>query len=570
MAKSSLDRIQELRSLRERPLYELRQRAQEQGDEDYARLQNAYDRYYVSRQSNYDSHEQRRQEDEKERRERERLEQQQAFLAKRDETLHMYDQQNVNQRAGISAEAAEQQFGYQTQRDKQQTRAQMDRDTLQHGFQTSRDRAQFGFQTQRDETQQGYTQQNMTQRETFSVASKWQEQIQQARNAGMDFSEKQQQEMTLMEETFRKNVLNDPFLDEGLKQRAMLEHQRKLAGIVPNQKVKTGQQQLQESLQFDERVPGVPFLMGRDSQGNLTFQPLGGGGGGPKQVDPAKQAEEQRKNMLKREETLIKLDKEIRSEIDPDTATLKYKTQDEIDEEKLRRLAPYERFYTESGLPPHELYQLKAKRDELKAIEKQQRDGKTINMGDSLRLRSGDPAAQTAYEMGDSLRLRSGDPAARTAYEADPPQQMPGQTSSGPWPVASEMDATDPPQPMPGQTSPGQWPVASEMDAMEGRPMPPVAAPQNPVPVVSKTIDDQLKQSVTGGDIETATALKAVKDLTAKYKGNPPYGSEDRAILEDAMRFLAAKGYKFGSKKKQPKEADKFLDAIRTQGTWQQ
>ena len=108
------------------------------------------------------------------------------------------------------------------------------------------------------------------------------------------------------------------------------------------------------------------------------------------------------------------------------------------------------------------------------------------------------------------------------------------------------------------------------MDAMEGRPMPPVAAPQNPVPVVSKTIDDQLKQSVTGGDIETATALKAVKDLTAKYKGNPPYGSEDRAILEDAMRFLAAKGYKFGSKKKQPKEADKFLDAIRTQGTWQQ
>ena len=398
MSKSSLDRILELRALREQPREILRQRARGQARDDYARLQIAQDRYSSARRQNYDSNYNRQLDDEKERREREKIEQQQAFLAKRDETLHMYDQQNVSQRAGISAEAAEQQFGFQSQRDKQQTQSQMDRDTLQHGFQTSRDRAQFGFQTQRDETQQGYTQQNMTQRETFSVASKWQEQIQQARNAGMDFSEKQQQEMTLMEETFRKNVLNNPTLDEGLKQRAMLEHQRKLAGIVPNQKVKTGQQQLQESLQFDERVPGVPFLMGRDSQGNLTFQPLGGGGGGPKQVDPAKQAEEQRKNMLKREETLIKLDKEIRSEIDPDTDTLKYKTQDEIDEEKLKRLAPYERFYTESGLPPHELYQLKAKRDELKAIEKQQKDAKTINMADSLRLRSGDPAAQTAYE----------------------------------------------------------------------------------------------------------------------------------------------------------------------------
>ena len=384
----------------------------------YQRYQRAIDRRIAGQQAFLKEREQKNLVNQKGGVESALMAQEAAAQERRDAQLHGYGQQDANRRAGINADASAQQFGYATSRDKQHQADLLKRDAVQQDYQKQRDNKQNDYTIQRDERQQGYTQQNMYQRETADISAKWQDQIQQSRNNGMDFSEKQQQEMNVLDEAFRKNVLNNPNLDEGLKQRAMLEHQRKLSSIVPNEKVQKPEDGLNQSVIFHEPTKSW-FRVGRDSHGFPTYEPLGGGsgGGGPKPVDPEKQAAEQRNNMLKREETLIKLDKEIRSEIDPETDTPKFKTQDEIDEEKLKRLAPYERFYTESGLPPHELYQLKAKRDDLKAIEKQQRDAKTLNMADSLRLRSGDsefnPAAQAAYE---------GDPA--------PAQQSPVPVSS--------------------------------------------------------------------------------------------------------------------------------------------
>lgn len=497
---SNLDRISELRALRERPFDALRQRAKDQEQEDYERLQRAIARREAAQQSFFKERAQENLLRQKGDIELTLAEQQQSAQMQRDKSLHLYGMQDMSHRANLEADASAQNYGYTMQRDKQEQNAHLQRDTMQHGYTMQRDKQQFGYQTQRDATQQGYTQQNAIQRETFNVSAKWQDQIQQARNAGMEFSEKQQNEMKQMDETFRKNVLNGP-MDEGLKQQAMLEHQRKLSAIIPNEKIQDPKQGLDQSVIFHEPTKSW-FMQGRDSHGYPTWQPLGGGGG--KQEDPEKKAKEQQSMMLKREETLIKLDKEIRAEVDPETDAPKFKTQDDIDKEKLRRLAPYERYYTDPaiGLPPHEMYQIQAHKEKMKQIEQQQMKDNAGGMADSLAVRSGDPVAQSAYE-------------------ADPPQAMPGQ-------------------------------------------MPPAAAP--PVPVSSKTIDDQLKQSVTGGDVETATALKAVKDLTAKHKGVPPYGTEDRAILEDAMRFLGAKGYKFGSTKKQPKKVD-FQDAL---GGWQQ
>lgn len=491
---SNLDRIAELRAFRSGPIDRLRQQAKEQAQEDYERLQRAIARREAAQQSFFKERQQENLLRQKGDIELTLAEQQQAAQMRRDKAQAGYEMAHTSQRANIAADASAQNYDFTMKRDRQQQFSQRERDSLQHGYTMQRDRqqnqqqmlrdeTQFGYQTQRDATQQGYTQQNAIQRETFNVSAKWQDQIQQARNAGMEFSEKQRNEMKQMDETFRKNVLNGP-MDEGLKQQAMLEHQRKLSAIIPNEKVQNPQEGLNQSLIFHEPTKSW-FMQGRDSHGYPTWQPLGSGGSG-KQEDPEKKAAEQRSMMLKREETLNKLEKEIRAEVDPETDDLKFKDQDAIDKEKLRRLAPYERFYTDSGLPPHEMYQIQAQREKLKQIEQQARNEKAAGMADSLRLRSGDTAQQ--------------------AYEADPPPPMPGQ-------------------------------------------MPPAAAPPDPVPVSATNIDDQVKKSVDGGDREAAIALQVVKSLTSKYAGKIPDNPEDRAALVEAMRILRTKGVSIKTRK---------------------
>lgn len=257
------------------------------------------------------------------------------------------------------------QFGFDTQREQQQNEYQSQRDQRLQGFDVQNDERQFGQQQQRDERLQGYDVQNATQRETFDVTAKWQDQVNQARNNGMDFSETQRKQMNDMDSAFRTNVLNGPF-DEGQKQEAMLQYQRKLSAIIPNDRVRNPQDQLQQSLLFDERVPGVPFMMGYDSQGRPTFEPLGSSGGGAKQEDPEKTAAELRKLNLERDHSLAKMRKEVASETDPETEARLFKTPDEIDEETLKRFSADENFYQESGLPRHGMYEMSAQRQQQK------------------------------------------------------------------------------------------------------------------------------------------------------------------------------------------------------------
>jgi hypothetical protein len=436
--------------------------------------------------------------------------QQQAAQARRDEIQQMYGQQNAAYRAGLDSAAMEQQFGYSTQRDEQQSKAQQERDALQFGYSTQRDqqqsrdqmlrdKTQFGYSTQRDAQQQQYTQQNMYQRETADVSARWQEQIQKARNNGLDFSEKQQAEMKQLDETFRKNVLNGPF-DEGLKQQAMLEHQKKLAAIVPNQKIQNPIDGLKQNVIQDDRT-GVWFSVGRDSNGYPTYEPLGGGsGGGGKAPDPEKLAEQKRKMTLEREHNLQKLDEKLRNEIDPETDTRKFKTQEEIDKEKMRIFAADELFYTDSGLPPHEMYQLHARREEAKQQAEQKKQ-----------------------------QERAG----RSQYDLPPDrgQQMP------------------PRQPMPTPAQSQQPP-----------------APVKQGPVSATNLDSKLATAQYEGDQDTATALEAVKLITAKYNGAPPVGTQEFNDLIEAYRILRSKGVSIETPKKK-RESNAFEDA---QGGWMQ
>ena len=296
--------------------------------------------------------------------------QQEGGIARRDQRQQGYAAQNMAQRANNDAASADLQQGHAMQRSQQQALAQLQRDKLQYGFTNQRDQTQQRNVMERDAQQQQYTQQNMYQRETADVSARWQEQIQQARNSGMDFSEKQKAEIKQMDEAFRKNVLNGP-MDEGLKQQAMLEHQRKLSAIVPNEKMQDPIEDLQRNVIQDERT-GMWFRVGRDSRGYPTYDPIGSSGGGQKEPDPQKIAEQQRKMTLEREHNLQKLDEKLRNEIDPETDTRKFKNQDEIDKEKMRLFAADELFYVDSGLPPHEMYQIQAQRERAKQQADQQ------------------------------------------------------------------------------------------------------------------------------------------------------------------------------------------------------
>ena len=283
------------------------------------------------------------------------------------------------------------QFGYDTQREQQQQGYQAQRDERLQGYDVQNDDRQFGqqwlrderlneFDTQRDYRQQGYTQQNATQRETFNVASKWQDQITQARNAGLDFSADQSKEAQSLNRTLTK-IVNDPTLDEGQKQLARLIIQQKLAAIVPDEPVRRPQDALQQSLLFDERVPGVPFMMGYDSQGRPTFEPLGGGG--PKQEDPAKKAAEMKKMDFAREADLEKITAAVNAyALHPETREPKPEfkdgdkiSQDKIDAEIMKRFAGRDLRYQQYGLPPHEITQHHAQKEQQKQYLELQKQG---------------------------------------------------------------------------------------------------------------------------------------------------------------------------------------------------
>ena len=284
-----------------------------------------------------------------------------------------YDLQRAQQQHGNTLQRDQMQFGFDTKRQQQQSRDTMQRDILQGGIQAQRDQrlnefdqeqqaSQFRNQMQRDQMQQQFEQQSLYQREAADIAARWQEQVYQAKNAGLEFSAKQQKEMQDLDAAFRKNVLNGDW-PEDVKHRAMVEHQRKLAAIIPEEKVVNPDDMLQQNVRQDPRT-GMWFRQTLDSRGNPSFEPLSTGGS----QGEDKQALRQRQAEFERQDRWDKVVKEVMSELDTATETPKYKTDEEILEAAKKRFAPVEKIYRERDkLQPLQPYQDEA--DKIRAAQ---------------------------------------------------------------------------------------------------------------------------------------------------------------------------------------------------------
>jgi hypothetical protein len=353
---------------------------------------------------------------------------QNQFTSQRDQELARIQAQEDARRFGYSTKENEQQFGQQWQRDNLQQQHTLERDRLQQGNTLQRDELQFGYDTRRqdqqqdhtlerdytqsqiqgqrdnrlnmfdtlrDQRQQGYTQENMYQREAADISARWQEQVQQARNAGLDFSQRQQQEMKELDASFRKNVINGDY-PESLKQQAMVEHQKKLAAIVPEERVQHPQEGLNQSVMFHEPT-GTWFMMGRDSRGNPTYEPLGSQSGQGDDKQAAQQAAEIRDAKFARDKEFMKLVRERQMETDAD-GVLVYPDREAAIKAAMDEFAPMEANYREEyKLPPLWAFQKEA--DEIRAKQGQQQAppqtfvnpySPPAGMADSLGSRSGD------------------------------------------------------------------------------------------------------------------------------------------------------------------------------------
>jgi len=438
------------------------------------------------------------------------------------------DQQDQDQlRFGFSTRENEQKFGYQTMENEQQFGHQMQRDRFQHGNTMERDGMQFGFDrmraqqqhgntmqrdselnqfdtqsdvrqnefqqqrdnrlnmfdVNRDARQQQYTQQNAYQRETAEVSARWQEQIQKAKNAGLDFSEKQKQEMKELDRSFRKNVLSADY-DEGLKQRAMLLHQKNLAAIVPDQKVANPKEGLESALMFDERTKSW-VLQGRDSQGFPTYEPWNSGNDSMENQQRFAQEKErqvaEKQTAQTRDASFERLDK-WQKVLDKHQNRVNAEGEDFYPnptaalESAMKEFAPQEDGYRQGyGLSPLYPYQneVDAKRKELEDQQNRPRVNPWRTPNDPQQQRQHVPG------MADSLRLRSGD-------------EMPRQ-------------------------APSNSPIAAE-------------------------IETKMKAAADGNDRESAVALQTVKAIIEQFNGSPPAGSQEMSDFMFAYNLLKKKG----------------------------
>jgi hypothetical protein len=462
------------------------------------------------------------------------------FTLTRDREQARDQQDQDNRRFGLSTKENEQKFGYQMMENDQQFGHQIQRDRFQHGNTLERDGRQFGydsiraqqqhgntlerdqFQNQfsteqdtrrnqfdvaRDAQQQKYTQQNQYQRETAEISARWQETIQQARNAGMDFSERQKQEMKELDAVFRKTVMTNDDLDEGLKQQAMLLHQKKLSAIVPEEKIANPKEGLESSLMFHEQT-GTWFMQGRDSKGFPTYEPIGMQSDGMaeqqkmqqlQQKEMQAQQEKERQLAEKTNERRIEAERkrmedfgqtvnDLMTELDPVTDSPLYPTRSDALEAAKDRFAQTEEFYRKNyGLDPHPIY----KDDRL--------DGTPV----PFRPTTDPQKPPLADQYRQRLQERQGQ------QQPQQPQQL-------------------------GQHVPG---MADSARLRNGDPMP------KPIAMSSTNIDSHMQKTMAGGDKEAAAALQTVKLISAKNNGGPPpAGSQDLADLVKAIKYLQSKG----------------------------
>jgi hypothetical protein len=441
------------------------------------------------------------------------------FTLNRDREQARDQQDQDKRRFGFTTKENEQKFGYQTMENEQQFGHQMQRDRFQHGNTLERDQFQNQFSTEqdtrrnqfdvaRDAQQQKYTQQNAAQRETAEISARWQQTIQESRNAGMDFSERQKQEMKELDAVFRKTVMTNDELDEGLRQQAMLLHQKKLSQIVPEEKIRKPEEGMNSSLIFHE--PTKTWVkVGKDAKGFETYEPWSVDDNGmarqqqyqqKMQMDQEKhlQAQQEKQRLqqekiaddrIKAEHDRIKdfnsLVNDVQNELGPDEELL-YPTRAAAMAEAKSRFADTDNYYQKSyGLQPHPIYQ------------EQMKDGTPV----PFRPTTGPQKPPVADQYRQRLQERQ-------AQTQSPKMDYSEQIKSG------------------GVYS-----------------KPPTSPVRNPVPMSSTNIDSHMEKTMAGGDKEAAAALQIIKVISAKNNGGPPpAGSQDLMDMVKAIKYLRGKG----------------------------
>ena len=449
--------------------------------------------------------------------------QQQAGLLKRDDRQNQFmtgrdlqqaiDVQNRDKRQfGYSRMDSEQKFGQQLQRDELQQGYTLDRDASQNGMQAERDQrlnqfdsqrtqGQNQFQLERDAKQQGYSQQDAARRETAEISAKWNDQIQQARSQGLDFSEAQKQKLNELDRVFRENVMGNDELDEGLRQQAMLLHQKKVSRIIPDEVVKSPQDIYQQKRIFDEEL-GMYFLQGQDAKGNPTFEHIAGRGGGFAEQQRMREKEQQRtdkqmdvtrKAEFDREERWQKTLDDVRNTLVNDEPVFTDPVL--MEKEAMRRFERTDNLYRDKyGLEPFEPYKRQAEEIRKSQIPVQQQ-----------------PARNNPYSREN-----------RKDYVPQGPVDPLGIRQS-------------------------QFPSGPQQSQLPVRPNAPRIIPAE-------------KGADPNANPETAKVLEMVNHITNKWPNGVPSGSQDHQDLFKAYKFLKEQGLKFDLKPAKPK-APKQLES---------
>lgn len=280
---------------------------------------------------------------------------QQGFTLDRDQRQSDQTMQRDVLQGGIQANRDSRLNMFDVDRQMLQQANTLERDNLQNQFQSERDARLNIFDTQRDVRRQQFEQQSRYQAEAADISARWQEQVHVAKNAGLDFSQAQQEEMKQLEKAFRKNVLNGD-LTEDLKQRAMVEHQRQMSTFVPEERIVAPQDRFQQSIVQDEQT-GQRFLVVQDPRGGVKYEPLDGGMGEQAGMmrqqaqDQQRQAEAISKKQLDRVTQFQSVYDQVETILDENDRP-KFNTPEKVMAEAMRRFAPRERIYQMDGLPP--------------------------------------------------------------------------------------------------------------------------------------------------------------------------------------------------------------------------
>lgn len=334
--------------------------------------------------------------------------------------------QDQQQRQTLQRDAF--QSGIQRDRDQRLNQFDTERDIRQNEFQGQRDNRLNMFDSQRDFRRQQAESQNMYQREAADVSTKWQEQVQQAKAAGLDFSPQQQQKMKQMDAVFREKVINGN-MDEGLKQRAYLEHARAKAAIIPEDKISTPDQEI--ASQFYEHPKYGVLKRTIDRNNNASWEPLGMDGGMGDQSGQMKaqmqaeqkQTDAQTKAEFERQERFQDVVESIRMEENAMGEPL-YTDDKVILKKAMDRFAPMEHLYrSRHKLPPLEPFLQEADQ-----VRQQQMQQQTTPQPKPPGVNPFKPQAngQRAAGMADSLAARSGDDiAAKTPILSTKPLPKP-------------------------------------------------------------------------------------------------------------------------------------------------